>query len=63
MDEDVLQIVTKTVAQQKRSKDYQERVAAANAQILKDRKKKRQLGGGVKLSNSTNGTGKAGPRS
>ena len=42
MDEDVLQIVPKTVAQQKRSKDYQERVEAANAQVLKDRKKKRQ---------------------
>lgn len=58
MDEDVLQIVTKTVAQQKRSKDYQERVEAANAQILKDRKKKRLAGGGVKLSNATKGTGK-----
>jgi len=42
MDEDVLQIVAKTVAQQKRSKDYQERVEAANQQILRDRKKKRQ---------------------
>jgi ribosome-interacting GTPase 1 len=41
MDEDVLQIVAKTVAQQKVSKDYQQRVEAANAQVLKDRKKKR----------------------
>ena len=53
MDEDVLQIVTKTVAQQKRSKDYQAIVEAANAQVLKDRKKKRALGGGVKLSDDS----------
>ena len=47
-DEDVLQIVTMTVAQQKQSKGYQLRVEEANAQILKDRRKKRQAKEGWK---------------
>ncbi len=42
-DEDVIQIVLKTVAQQKASKDYQARVTAANQAILKERKRLRKI--------------------
>lgn len=38
-DEDVLQIVLKTVAQQKRSKDYRQRVDAAIAAVQKERRR------------------------
>lgn len=51
MDEDVVQIVPKTLVQQKQSKDYVQRVQAHWEQVLKDRKKKRQIkfgGGGGK---------------
>lgn len=41
-DEDVVQIVPKTLVQQKQSKDYSARVQAHYSQIAKDRKKKRQ---------------------
>mmetsp|Transcript_2093 Transcript_2093/g.3705 ORF Transcript_2093/g.3705 Transcript_2093/m.3705 type:complete len:408 (+) Transcript_2093:76-1299(+) len=43
MDEDVVQIVAKTLVQQKHSKDYQQRVEAANAAILKERKRLRKI--------------------
>ncbi len=39
MDEDVVQIVTKTVQQQRQSKDYAERVAAAHAKLQKERRR------------------------
>lgn len=42
-DEDVIQIVSKTVQQQKQSKDYQSRVIAANNAILKERKRLRKI--------------------
>lgn len=42
-DEDVVQIVGKTLVQQKHSKDYAQRVAAANAAILKERKRLRKI--------------------
>jgi small GTP-binding protein len=42
-DEDVLQIVPKTVAQQKRSKDYGEKVQAANDLIQKERRRLRKI--------------------
>lgn len=42
-DEDVIQIVSKTLVQQKQSKDYAARVAAANAAILKERKRLRKI--------------------
>lgn len=41
MDEDVIQIVPKTLVQQKLSKDYAAKVQAHYSQIAKDRKKKR----------------------
>ncbi len=40
MDEDVLQIVTKTLVQQKRSKDYAEKVDQYNEAIREERRKK-----------------------
>ena len=40
MDEDVLQIVTKTLVQQKRSKDYGEKVDQYNEAIREERRKK-----------------------
>jgi ribosome-interacting GTPase 1 len=43
LDEDVVQIVLKTLTQQKHSKDYAARVAAANAAILKERKRLRKI--------------------
>lgn len=43
MDEDVVQIVPKTLVQQKQSKDYQSRVDAANAAILKERRRLRKI--------------------
>lgn len=43
VDEDVIQIVLKTLVQQKQSKDYAARVAAANAAILKERKRLRKI--------------------
>jgi small GTP-binding protein len=46
MDEDVVQVVGKTVAQQKQSKDYQARVQAHYTKISKDRKKLRAVGFG-----------------
>lgn len=42
-DEDVLQIVLKTLVQQKRSKDYRQRVDAAMAALHKDRKRLRKI--------------------
>lgn len=42
-DEDVVQIVLKTLTQQKQSKDYIQRVNDANKQILKERKRLRQI--------------------
>lgn len=42
-DEDVLQIVLKTLVQQKRSKDYRQRVDAAFAALHKDRKRLRKI--------------------
>ena len=42
-DEDVIQIVLKTLTQQKQSKDYQARVTAANQAILKERKRLRKI--------------------
>lgn len=42
-DEDVLQIVSKTLVQQKHSKDYRQRVDAYNAKILKERKRLRKI--------------------
>jgi uncharacterized protein len=46
LDEDVVQIVLKTLVQQKHSKDYSARVEAANAAILKERKRLRNIKGG-----------------
>jgi len=43
MDEDVLQVVLKTLVQQKQSKDYAARVQAANDAILKERKRLRKI--------------------
>jgi ribosome-interacting GTPase 1 len=43
VDEDVVQIVLKTLVQQKHSKDYAQRVAAYNAAILKERKRLRKI--------------------
>jgi len=40
MDEDVIQVVTKTLVQQKRSKDYNEKVDAANEAIRQERRRK-----------------------
>jgi len=42
-DEDVLQVVPKTYVQQKQSKNYNEKVAAYNAQVSKNRKKLRGI--------------------
>lgn len=42
-DEDVVQIVLKTLVQQKHSKDYRARVDAANAAILKERRRLRKI--------------------
>ncbi|MCL4419490.1 TGS domain-containing protein, partial [Patescibacteria group bacterium] len=42
-DEDVIQIVPKTLVQQKHSKDYMSRVDAANAAIRKERKRLRKI--------------------
>lgn len=42
-DEDVIQIVVKTLVQQKHSKDYNARVNAANAAVLKERKRLRKI--------------------
>jgi small GTP-binding protein len=44
-DEDVLQIVAKTLVQEKQSKDYRAKVDAYNAQIAKDRKSKKGKSG------------------
>lgn len=46
MDEDVVQIVLKTLVQQKHSKDYRQRVDAYNAAILKERKRLRKIKNG-----------------
>jgi small GTP-binding protein len=43
MDEDVVQIVVKTLVQQKHSKDYRQRVDAANAKLLKERRRLRKI--------------------
>lgn len=48
MDEDVIQIVSKTLVQQKQSKDYSAKVQAHYSQIAKDRKKKRNTKEGWK---------------
>ena len=40
MDEDVIQVVAKTLVQQKRSKDYNEKVDAANEAIRQERRRK-----------------------
>ena len=45
MDEDVFQVVAKTIVQQKQSKDYQLRVENANKLILKERKRLRKIKG------------------
>lgn len=42
-DEDVVQIVPKTLVQQKASKDYRARVDAYNLQIQKERRRKRKI--------------------
>lgn len=42
-DEDVIQVVAKTLVQQKQSKDYVHRVDAANAAIRKERKRLRKI--------------------
>jgi uncharacterized protein len=42
-DEDVLQIVPKTVTQQKRSKDYAEKVDRYNEAVLKERRRLRKI--------------------
>jgi uncharacterized protein len=42
-DEDVIQIVPKTIVQQKQSKDYNIKVQAANEKILKERKRLRKI--------------------
>lgn len=42
-DEDVLQVVPKTVTQQKRSKDYVHKVEAHNQQIQKERRRKHKV--------------------
>jgi hypothetical protein len=47
-DEDVFQIVAKTLVQQKASKDYSAKVQAHYKQIAKDRKKKRAVKEGWK---------------
>jgi ribosome-interacting GTPase 1 len=39
-DEDVIQVVTKTLVQQKRSKDYKDKVDAANEAIRFERRRK-----------------------
>jgi hypothetical protein len=44
-DEDVFQVVAKTVTQQKQSKDYQSKVEAANKAVLKERKRLRKIKG------------------
>jgi ribosome-interacting GTPase 1 len=43
MDEDVVQIVGKTLQQQKHSKDYQSKVQAANDLIQKERRRLRKI--------------------
>ncbi len=45
MDEDVFQVVPKTIVQQKQSKDYQSKVELANKSILKERKRLRKIKG------------------
>ncbi|RYG59090.1 TGS domain-containing protein [archaeon] len=42
-DEDVVQIVVKTLVQQKHSKDYRARADEANAKLLKERKRLRKI--------------------
>ena len=42
-DEDVLQVVPKTVAQQKQSKDYREKVDRYNEAVLKERRRLRKI--------------------
>lgn len=42
-DEDVIQVVPKTIVQQKQSKDYNTKVQAANEKILKERKRLRKI--------------------
>mmetsp|Transcript_33083 Transcript_33083/g.72870 ORF Transcript_33083/g.72870 Transcript_33083/m.72870 type:complete len:412 (+) Transcript_33083:179-1414(+) len=44
-DEDVVQVVVKTLVQQKQSKDYRQRVDAYNAAISKERKRLRKIKG------------------
>jgi hypothetical protein len=43
MDEDVFQVVPKTLVQQKQSKDYRQRVDSYNAGIAKERARKRKI--------------------
>ena len=42
MDEDVFQVVPKTLVQQKQSKDYRQKVDSYNAAIAKERSRKRK---------------------
>jgi hypothetical protein len=48
MDEDVVQIVAKTLVQQKHSKDYGARVDSFNKALAKDRKNRRKVKEGWK---------------
>ena len=43
MDEDVFQVVPKTLVQQKQSKDYRQKVDSYNAAIAKERSRKRKI--------------------
>ena len=43
-DEDVIQVATKTVAQQKQSKGYSEKVQAYNSMVAQKRREKTRAG-------------------
>ncbi len=47
-DEDVVQIVAKTLVQQRHSRDYRMKADAANAALAKDRKNKKHKQPGIK---------------
>ena len=47
-----MQIVPKTVAQQKQGKDYQQRVEKYFQQVKKERMKKRRIGFGGRVTTS-----------
>lgn len=48
MDEDVIQVVPKTLVQQKHSKDYRAKVDSYNLAIAKERRRKRKVKEGWK---------------